>query len=93
MNRKDAIHGLLKVIAFELLEFIRESEPFYEDRWVAAADIKSTLKLNLIAVPIENVQHGEKGWLFAILARMLEDEELVEYKKEENRAFYRTKKS
>lgn len=91
MNRKDAIHGLLKVIAFELLEFIRESESSHEDRWVPAADIKNILKLNLIAVPIENVQHGEKGWLFAILARMLEDEKLVEYKKEDNRAFYRTK--
>ena len=92
MNRKDAIHWLLKVIAFELFEFIRESEPSYEDRWVPAAYIKDTLELNFVAVPRENVQYGEKGWLFAILARMLEDEGLVEYKKEENRAFYSTKK-
>ncbi|MGB7060993.1 MAG: hypothetical protein WBF13_01405 [Candidatus Zixiibacteriota bacterium] len=92
MNRKDAIHGLLKVIAFELFEFIRESEPSYEDGWVPAADILNTLELNFVAVPKDNVKYGEKGWLFAILARMLEDEGLVEYNKEENRAFYRTKK-
>ncbi len=92
MNRKDAIHGLLKVIAFELLEFIRESEPSHEDRWVPAADIKNSLELNFVAVPVENVPRGEKGWLFAILARMIEDEGLVEYKKEEGRAFYRTKR-
>jgi hypothetical protein len=92
MNRKDAIHRLLKVIAFELFEFIRELESSFEDRWVPAADIKNALELNFVAVPRENVQYGEKGWLFAILARMLEDEGLVEYKKEESRAFYRTRK-
>jgi len=92
INRKDAIHSLLKVIAFELLEFIRESESSCEDRWVPAADIRNKLELNFVAVPVENVQYGEKGWLFAILARMLEDEGLVEYKKEDNRSYYRTKR-
>jgi len=92
MDRKTAIHSLLKVIAFELLEFIKDSEAAFEDRWVPAADIKNTLELNFVAVPREGEQYGEKGWLFAILARMLEDEGLVEYKKEANRAFYRSVK-
>jgi len=91
MNRKAAIHSLLGVIAFELLEFIRESESAHEDRWVAAADIKNKLELNFVAVPKEGEQYGEKGWLFAILARMLEDQELVEYRKDGNRAYYRSK--
>jgi hypothetical protein len=45
-----------------------------------------------VAVPREGEQYGEKGWLFAILARMLEDEGLVEYRKDGNRAFYRSRK-
>jgi hypothetical protein len=92
MNRKTAIHALLKVIAFELLEFIRERESSFSDRWVPAADIKNDLELNFVAVPREGEQYGEKGWLFAILARMLEDEGLVEYRKDGNRAFYRSRK-
>ena len=51
MNRKDAIHGLLKIMAFEVFEFIRESEPSFEDRWVPAVDIKNSLDLNFVAVP------------------------------------------
>lgn len=90
MDRKAAIHSLLSVIAFELLAFIKDSEPSYEDRWVPAADVKTALELNFVAVPREGEQYGEKGWLFAILARMLEDQGLVEYKKEANRAFYRS---
>lgn len=92
MNRKDAISALIKVMSFEVLEFIREKEPSYDNRWVPAADIKNALDLNLVAVPRENIQYGEKGWLFAILARILEDEGLVEYKKDGSRAFYRSKK-
>ena len=91
MDRKQAIHSLLNVIAFELLQFIRESGPSFKDRWVPAADIKNALELNFVAVPRENQQYGEKGWLFAILARMLEDDALVEYKKEGSRAFYRSR--
>ena len=93
MNRKDAIHGLLKVRTFEVLEFIRESESSYENQWVSAVDIKNSLDLNFVAVPKDNEQYGEKGWLFAILARMLEDEGAIEYKKEGSRAFYRSIKA
>lgn len=92
MDRKIAIHDLLRVIAFELLEFIKERESAFNDGWVPAADIRNELELNFVAVPIQGEQYGEKGWLFWILARMLEDQGLVEYRKEGNRAFYRTKK-
>ena len=91
MDRKTAIHALLDVIAFELFEFIRESESSFKDRWVPSTFIKESLQLNFVAVPLENQQYGEKGWIFAILARMLEDQGLLEYKKTGNRAFYRSK--
>ncbi len=91
MDRKSAIHSLMNVIAFELHEFIKDSGKSYPDRWVPAADIKKVLELNFVAVPKEGEQYGEKGWLFGILARMLEDKGLVEYKKEGSRAFYRSK--
>jgi hypothetical protein len=91
MDRKLAIHGLLGVIAFELHEYIREHESSYQDRWVPAVDIKNALELNFVATPKQGEQYGEKGWLFAILARMLEDQNLVEYHKEGARTFYRTR--
>lgn len=91
MERKKIIHNLLEAVAFELLSFIKENESKYPERWVPSAYIKEKLELNFVAVPIQNTQYGEKGWLFAILARMLEDSELVEYKKTGNRAFYRSK--
>ncbi len=90
MDRKAAIHNLLGVIAFEVLSFIKASEATFEDRWVPAIHIKDTLDLNFVSVPKDNKQYGEKGWFFAIIARMLEDDNLVEYKKDGNRAFYRT---
>lgn len=89
MNRQTVIHNLLEVIAFEVLQFIRMERSAFDDGWVPAADIKKKLDLNFVAVPKANKQYGEKGWLFGIIARMLEDRGLVEYKKRGNRAFYR----
>ena len=91
MDRKAAIHRLLKEAAVELLEFIKEQESSFDERWVPAADIKNALDLNFVAVPKKGKQYGEKGWLFATLARMLEDQSLVEYRKQDSRAFYRSK--
>jgi hypothetical protein len=90
MDRKTAIHSLLSIIAFELLQYIKDRESSFEDRWVPAADIRNELELNFLAVPRQGEQYGEKGWLFAILARMLEEQELVEYRKDGSRAFYRS---
>jgi hypothetical protein len=91
MNRKDKIHKLIHEAADELLAFIKESEAEFEDGWVPSAVIKTRLDLNFAAVPAANEQYGAKGWLFAILARMLEDRFLLEHKKESNRrSFYRS---
>ena len=92
MHQKETIHKLLNDAAQELLSFIKDSESHFknEDRWVPAAEIKKNLGLNFIAVPKSSTQYGEKGWLFATLARMLEDQLLVEYQKIGTRAFYRS---
>lgn len=92
MHYRDTIHKLLDVIAFEMLSFIKDSESNYTERWVPATFIKDTLELKFDAYPKEGEQHGEKGWLFAILSRKLEDQNKLEYRKDNsNRAFYRTK--
>ena len=85
MDHKQAIHSLLNVIVFELLQFIKQSEGSFDERWVPSTYIKTELELNFVSVPVENKQYGEKGWFFAIIARMLEDQKLVEYKKEGDR--------
>ena len=90
MDRKEIIHNLIEVIAYEILQFIKSQEAAYDDRWVPAADIKSSLDLNFVAVPISNKQYGEKGWFFAIMARLLEDKGLVEFMKDGSRSFYRS---
>ena len=51
MDHKAVIHSLLKIIAFELLQFVRTAESQYLERWVPIADIKTQLDLNLVAVP------------------------------------------
>ena len=90
-SRKDAIHSYVELIAMEVLEHIKEKEGFFQDRWVPSVEIKSDLELNFVAVPKSNEQYGPKGWLMAIAARMLEDKELVEFKKIGSRSFYRSK--
>jgi hypothetical protein len=92
MTRKNAIHTLLNDAALELLAFIKECESKFNDQehWVPAAEIKDNLDLNFVAVPRSGKQYGPKGWVFATLARMLEDKSLVEYKKIGSRAFYRS---
>lgn len=92
MGHKENIHKLLNDAALEILAYIRESEPKFKEQegWVPACDIKEALKLNLVAVPRSGKQYGEKGWVFASLARMLEDQGLVEYRKSGSRAYYRS---
>jgi hypothetical protein len=92
MNHKENIHELIKKISMEVLAFIKEEELKNKDkaRWVPAAHIKDSLDLNLVAVHQANANQGARGWLFGIIARKLEDEKLIEYKKNEGRAFCRS---
>lgn len=93
MNSKHKIHALLRQCCDELLLHVRDRERFYCDRWVPAAEIKKTLELNFVAVPKSSTQYGQKGWLFAILARMLEDDGRLEYKPVGSRSYCRSTRS
>ena len=90
MSHKDRIQSLIKEISGEVLQFIREHETSFNERWVPTAQIKRDLELDFVAVPKANKQYGPKGWFFAIIARMLEDQNLIEYKKSCNKAYCRT---
>ncbi len=90
MNAKDRIHALIDNISMEVLKFIREHESLSNDRWVPAAQIKNELALNFAVVPKANRQYTEVGWFFAIITRLLEDQNLIQYKKDNGRAYYRS---
>jgi hypothetical protein len=92
MNHKDKIHGLLDECAQTMLAFIRDRESMHVERWVPAVEIKDVLQLNLVPYPKNSGHDDGKGWFFAILARKLEDAGTVEYKREGNRAYYRSAK-
>jgi hypothetical protein len=91
MDHKTAIHQQLRACADILLSYIKGIEPGYSDRWVPIADIKHSLELNFVAVPKANTPRGEKGWFFAILARMLEDRRLLEYDRRGSRSYCRSR--
>lgn len=91
MDHKNKIHGHIRAAADELFAFVRSSESAHQERWVPAVQIKEALQLNFVAVPQQGNQYGPKGWLFAILARLLEDQERLEHKKVGSRAFFRTR--
>ena len=91
MNRKERVHEHIDAIAAEVLDEIKAREGLNPDRWVPASEVKNHLALNFVAVPTAGTQYGEKGWLFSIIARLLEDRELVEFNKDGSRSFYRSK--
>ena len=91
MDHRSKIHGHIQAAADELLAFVRGSESSHQEGWVPAVQIKDALELNFVAVPQQGNQYGPKGWLFAILARILEDQGRLEHKKVGSRAFFRTK--
>lgn len=91
MDQKERIHNLIKLISMEILDFIREAELSYEnnDGWVPQKAINKSLELNFIAVPKANRDQKATGWFFSIIARMLEDENLIEFKKSDGSSYYR----
>ena len=91
MDYKRRIHGHIQAAADEMLAFVRSSESSHQERWVPAVQIKDALELNFVAVPQHGNQYGPKGWLFAILARILEDQGRLEHRKIGSRAFFRSR--
>jgi len=91
MSRKRTIHKLLDDVSTEIYGFIKDVEPSYPERWVPAVDIKNELDLKFSAYPQGNEIDNPTGWLFSSFARMLQDKDLVEFKKAGSRSFYRSK--
>jgi hypothetical protein len=91
MEYKQNIHAHLQESADVLLAFVRSREVDYPDRWVPDIHIKSALELNFVATPKSGKQYGPKGWLFAILARILEDQDRLEHKSASSRSFSRSR--
>ena len=90
MNHKQRVHHLLDQLANEVLAFIKEREAFHSDRWVPAVEIKRTLALDFVPYPRDSGHDDAKGWLFAILARKLEDQGVLQYRKDGARSFCRS---
>jgi hypothetical protein len=76
----------------EILNFILEVESRFENRWVPQKHINKSLELNFTAVPKSNRDQKATGWFFSIIARMLEDEDLIEFKKVDGVSYYRSLK-
>lgn len=93
MDHKAAIHEHIKSCCDTLLAYIKESEPLHPDRWVPTAEIKKALEINFVAVPKANTPRGEKGWFFATLSRMLEDQGSLEYERRGSRSYCRSMKT
>ena len=89
MDHKQQIHRHIQAAADELLAYVRTSGSSHSERWVPATQIKDALALNFVATPQKGKQYGPKGWLFAILARVLEDQGRLEHRKSGSRSFYR----
>ena len=92
MGHKTKVHEHFDLMAKEVLAFIKESESGYNERWVPAAFIKDQLGLKMSSYPQSNDIDNRTGWLFSIIARYLEDQNLVEFNKNSSRSFYRSKR-
>lgn len=91
MSHKDTIHDLFDQMADEMAAFIEDSEAGFSEGWVPATYIKDQLQLKKSAYPQGNKIDNETGWLFATLARHLQDKDKVSFRKSGNRSFYRSK--
>ena len=90
MTRKNRIHELFGKMSNEVCAFIKESESGFSEGWVPATYIKDQLELKKSAYPQGNKIDNETGWLFATIARYLQDEQKVLFKKTGSRSFYKT---
>ena len=90
MAYKSKVHELFSNMSDEVCEFIRSSESGFSEGWVPATYIKNQLDLNKSAYPQGNKIDNKTGWLFATIARHLQDQNKVLFKKIGGRSFYKT---
>lgn len=91
MSYRENIDDLFNKMANEVCKFIKASENSFPENWVPAAYIKVQLNLTKNAYPQGNKTDNKTGWLFATLARHLQDQNKIEFKKEGSRSYYKTK--
>ncbi len=92
MGHKTKVHEYFDLMAREVLAFIKESEFGYSEGWVPATIIKDQLGLKMPSYPQSNEMDNKTGWLFSIVARYLEDQNLVDFNKNGSRSYYRSKR-
>lgn len=90
MDHKSKIHELFGEMADEVCDFIKSSEAGFGEGWVPAIYIKDQLELKKSAYPQGNKIDNKTGWLFSTIARHLQDEKKVLFKKVGSRSFYKT---
>ena len=92
MSHKNKISELFSLMSDEVCSFIKESEPGFTKGWVPATYIKDQLDLKKSSYPQSNDIDNKTGWLFATIARHLEDQSKVEFKKDGSRSYYKSRK-
>jgi hypothetical protein len=90
VSHRKNVADLFDAMADEVHSFIKESEASFPEAWVPAAYIKDQLDLKKSSYPQSNEIDNKTGWLFATLARHLEDRQQVRFKKVGNRSFYKS---
>ena len=90
MTHKSKIHELFSEMSNEVCDFIKQSESSFGEGWVPATFIKDQLELKKSAYPQGNIIDNKTGWLFSTIARYLQDEQKVLFKKNGDRSFYKT---
>lgn len=90
MNHKQKVDDLFNLMCDEVYLFIKSEESGFTEGWVPATHIKDQLGLKKSSYPQSNEIDNKTGWLFAIIARHLEDKNKVIFKKIGSRSFYKT---
>jgi hypothetical protein len=89
MSHKSKDHELFGLMSNEVFAFIKESESGFPESWVPATYIKDQLELKKSSYPQDNKIDNKTGWLFATIARHLQDENRVDFQKIDSRSFYK----
>jgi hypothetical protein len=92
MSHKTKVHELFGLMSGEVLAYIKESESDFPDGWVPAIHIKDQLGLKMSSYPLGNKIDNETGWLFSTIARYLQEKSRVDFKKVDNRSYYKSRR-
>lgn len=90
MSPKNKIQSLLQDCCDEVFAFIQHHSSEYEGGLVPATEVNEKLGINYCATPKGSKDpSGQRGWLLATFARMLEDQGRIETIKDGSRTVYK----